>query len=755
MAFIDKKDPVVLNIKITSKGRELLSKGSLGFKYYAVGDSEIDYTLQNINLSNILRPADKNPSILSFIPKNLGGDVYNLITSVSSTPTIIQNIVEPLGFFTTINNITSFNIDGDHVKQPDIMIYVPGVQSGKILNLLKAPTYLGNVNEPAVGDYLLIKWVNGQTNINSTGYTINDSNPTPYLIYKIDEIVSGKLITNDLIIEVDRNLPDFTDCPENAWAGAVVYYNYINYSGTSTIYDDYSTEYVDDALLAFKQNCQCPTITFPFWNLSIVYTEDIIGVDPVIQKKFNQYNSSSFAGFISYIQNQAPIIKKMGIIHYTNSSPSNTYAEELYQNTPILTLPTIMWHKSPTAKMGLTLIADGSSKLLTGSTKSLNTNYYDLVDTLGNIVGKIFNDLKLFVIEDQELLFAMSYKSNRSWTLPNYKFGVNDNVSIGCTACYLSSVIVNFISPSSYNANDGKLTISNIVNTGDVIVEVFANSIEGRPIIFSQHYYTNDADYFYEEFSPETIITIPNLTAGDYFISINDFGSPSCRYTGITTISLPNSTLQIINSGTTYSHLNSKFEILQGNPTSITVYNNQNNIGTTYGSPYLGVSKFETPNTITWYTPLSGAWSLSNPFSFLSSYIITLADVTGTTLPSIAPEAIVAKVSKPFVAVGNPLNSNFGTGQGSDVNGKYVLISNYLASINLGLNPIVGKIQFSVYPTNLLRPTKWEELPVGSVAGITMKIYTNSIVIGSYTVQVREFYNNIEIFKVLKTITII
>jgi hypothetical protein len=359
------------------------------------------------------------------------------------------------------------------------------------------------------------------------------------------------------------------------------------------------------------------------------------------------------------------------------------------------------------------------------------------------------------VIEDQELLFAMSYKSNRSWTLPNYKFGINDNVSIGCTACYLSSVDIKFTSPTSYSNSDGKITITNVVNTGDVLVEVFAYSVEGKPKIFSQHFYTNDADYYYEEFTPDTIITIPNLTAGDYFISINDFGSPACRYTGVTTIELPNSILQIINNISTYSHLNSNFQILQGNPTSINVYSNPENIGTTYGSPYLGISKFETPNTISWYSPSSGVWSLSSQFSFLSSYIITLADVTGTTSPNTAPEAIVSKVSKPYVAVGNPLNSAFSTGQGSDVNGKYVLISNYLASINAGLNPIIGNIQFTAYPTNSLRPTKWEELPIGSVVGTTKKFYTNSTEIGNYTVQVREFYNNIEIFKVSKTITLI
>jgi len=73
--------------------------------------------------------------------------------------------------------------------------------------------------------------------------------------------------------------------------------------------------------------------------------------------------------------------------------------------------------------MGITLRAYGSPKLLTNSdtgATSLNTEYYDLADESDNIVGKVFTELKIFVIEDQELLFAMSYKSNRNWTLPNY-----------------------------------------------------------------------------------------------------------------------------------------------------------------------------------------------------------------------------------------------------------------------------------------------------------------------------------------------
>jgi len=149
--------------------------------------------------------------------------------------------------------------------------------------------------------------------------------------------------------------------------------------------------------------------------MSIIYTEEIAGVQAG-NLKFTQFKNRDFGGFISYIQNQAPIIKKMGVIHYTNSSPANVYGEGFLLDTPTLDIPTIMWHKSLNPTLGTTLSPIGGQQLLEG----LNIYYYDLADPDGFVVGKMFSDLKLFVIEDQELLFAMSYKSNRSWTLPDY-----------------------------------------------------------------------------------------------------------------------------------------------------------------------------------------------------------------------------------------------------------------------------------------------------------------------------------------------
>lgn len=424
MAFIEKKNPIVLNIKLTSKGRELLAAGELDFKYYGIGDSEVDYKFNaEVNAvdteysafdSSILRAADKNPKLISFISRNLSGDSFNEMTNIPITAYSVENQVESLGFFT--DNNTKFIVDSNHVKQPDAMVDMGVPGGGKVIELQKAPTYGTSGEEPAAGDILFVQWTYGINTINST-YALDKNYPTPNLFYRITEIIEGTLASatalNPLKIRVDREIPDFQGYPV-VDARAMIYWNEINYSG-DTVINMSSTDYLDESVLSFLENSQCPTIVFPYWNMSIVYTEEIAGVQAG-NLKYTQFKNRKYGGFVSYIQNQAPVLKKLGVIHYSNSSPANVYGEGFLQDTPTLDIPTIMWHKSGSKTLGVTLGALGSQKLLEG----LDIYYYDLTDPEGFIVGKIFPDLKIFVIEDQELLFAMSYKSNRSWTIPDF-----------------------------------------------------------------------------------------------------------------------------------------------------------------------------------------------------------------------------------------------------------------------------------------------------------------------------------------------
>jgi len=148
--------------------------------------------------------------------------------------------------------------------------------------------------------------------------------------------------------------------------------------------------------------------------------------------------------------------KAIAIIHYTNQTIDFFYGEKFAMQqysslTPDdttgdarnfkLHIPWLMWHKSPTCCMGETFYVDppneefADSNLLTPyyiqSTKNSDMNdpgirYYNLWDTYPskynlkqpNRVGKVFPDQKIIIIDDDELVAALSYKSNRNWTLP-------------------------------------------------------------------------------------------------------------------------------------------------------------------------------------------------------------------------------------------------------------------------------------------------------------------------------------------------
>lgn len=467
MAFINKEDPVVLNIMLTSKGRERLSTGNLTFNYFTIGDSEIDYNfIRNVEAdpnsnysafnSNILRPKDLNPSIISYIPQNITGSSFNNIETLSTLSYDVINTTNELGFFT--DSGTTYITEATHIKRAGLYVEVSGLTGGTSVNVYKLSTSTQGILEPDVNDYIYIRWAYSGS---STGNTVNSDIPIPNLTYKIVG-KTGTLGTNTLVLELDRNLPDLRQLGFSGYSGAMIFYSGL--SETNIMPSDY----LEESVINFLSNYQCGIANYPFWNMSIVFTEEIAGIQ-VNDRKFTQFNTKGYGGFVSYIQNQAPLYKKLGIIHYSNNSPANTYGEELRLKTPRLNIPTIMWHKSTSNTLGLTLVATGSSKLLTGDTKSLNIGYYDLADEdSGIVVGKVFNGLKLFVIEDQELLYAMSYKSNRSWTLPNFIIGTAGSNSCGGTTAYVSTPAL--YTPTQIQCNEIDLVWSTSTSTSGAVV---------------------------------------------------------------------------------------------------------------------------------------------------------------------------------------------------------------------------------------------------------------------------------------------
>lgn len=526
MAFIEKQDPTILNIKLTEKGRELLSKGELDFKYFALGDSEIDYEFINENnidptKISILKPKDKNPNILSFVKRNDESETLNIIDNLISNTFVVNNNTKNHGFFNVDDeeNIIILN-DIDYTKQSDTIINLSECVGTNQIRVRKSSSYGTNVNEPSVGDYLMVRWTNPNLSYDTTNFIIKPDELHPILIYKIEEII-GSLFQDNLILILDRNTPDFSLYNGAKSTRCLFYSPQIIVGGSS----QYSVDFLENAIFSFFENYNLPNKEIPFWNMSIIFTKEIAGILST-NKNLSQYKTSVYGGFVRYIQENSKKYDALGIIHYTNASPANTYGESLYLTTPTLYLPTIMWHKN-NGKMGLKLNATGNQNIL----NSLNLSYRDLSDENGNIVGKVFNGLKIFVIEDPELLFAMSFKSNRNWTLPNYKIDINTKVNIGCNDCLLS-VDFNVVQPLNIGEY-GSIELNNIIMT----------DFSGKLLVILTNIDTNTNSY--QEYTHNGNVVFNDLNVGNYHIKVYDLNAPDCIEELEFSIEEPNSQLSI------------------------------------------------------------------------------------------------------------------------------------------------------------------------------------------------------------------
>ena len=132
-------------------------------------------------------------------------------------------------------------------------------------------------------------------------------------------------------------------------------------------------------------------------------------------------------------------VNSISILHYSNSEscenqPEKIYGQKFYVDTtieqsPIVKMPTLMWHRrefsgSGTADLiGYNFVAKGSTQAVTLGGSATDIRYYSLVDpsTPTISVGRLFPDLQTITIDNQELVAALSYKSNRNWTLPTIR----------------------------------------------------------------------------------------------------------------------------------------------------------------------------------------------------------------------------------------------------------------------------------------------------------------------------------------------
>jgi hypothetical protein len=305
------------------------------------------------------------------------------------------------------------------------------------------------------------------------------------LTYKIQDLSpsTGTTGTTTWTLTLDRSVPNYTGKVLGGEMGRVLVYP----SGMTALYDTITpAPYWDIDTINFESPCDISkrenTVV---WNMNIPWTENPAGLISRRYEDFTQYGSATYIGtkeYLGYNESSGqtdtsrvsyynsydeevivtpPNQKAIAIIHYTNQDIDNVYGEK-FATTPFdpenptdntglakhfrLTIPTLMWHKSSGSSIGQTFWIDPPSypglciPQYIKSTKNNDMNdpgirYYHLWDNNPNVsnssnisklnrIGKVFPDQEIVVIDDEEVIAAMSYKSNRNWTLPAPKLSL-------------------------------------------------------------------------------------------------------------------------------------------------------------------------------------------------------------------------------------------------------------------------------------------------------------------------------------------
>jgi len=485
MSYIIKNTAALINTLMTDAARKKISQGKFDIAYFQIGDSEVCYDcVSNMDMVdyNVLMP-QYNAQNLSPVPqKNRMHIKYPLFIDSTSGSTFgvpfdnsyidsVYNSAAPRGFFSgstgTSISFSAFTSSA-YTINPNFVIQNSGITSGNVLTLSATsinPSVSGTVTP---GMFLTLF---------STDNIQPLSAATPMFTYLVVSVTGDSSTATTINVEVDRNLPNFNSMGLSG-SSSIVFYP----SGMTVIYDTFTPEpFWATDVFNFETNCDVSQRNVYVWNMNIPWTESPAGLFSNTYQDFNQFKSTGYTNTKEYLGYNSeegqldtdsvyyynsfleeitvsPVDQKaIAIVHYTNQSIDNFYGEKFamedYDPTNPgntgqarnfkLSIPWIMWHKNPNATIGEVFYTDPSGFTNQNlfevhyikSKKDQNFNapglrYYHLWDTHANTngqpnrIGKVFPDLKIIVFDDDEIIAALNYKSNRSWTLPAPKLGL-------------------------------------------------------------------------------------------------------------------------------------------------------------------------------------------------------------------------------------------------------------------------------------------------------------------------------------------
>jgi len=481
MSYIIKNTSGLINTRLTDVGRRNISQGNFSISYFQIGDSEVSYsaaTNYNITNNNILMPAfnaqndtgspqsNKQNIKYPYYVQGGNGGTYGL-PFLDNKIQSVYNSAGPKGFFATggTQGNWSAQTSSAYTVTSNYWVDMTTLTGQTTIDIELDPAFCAITSgTPTINDYLtLILDGNGGC---------GDFGTYPILTYRIQDIdpLTGTTGTTMFTLTLDRSVPNYSSIAISGnMARALIYP-----SGMTQLYDTITpAPYWQTDTLNFESPCDVRNRENTLiWNMNIPWSVNPAGVFTSQYESYNSYGSVSYLGTKEYLGYQEPtgqtdtsrvyyynsfdeeIIvppkaqKAIAIIHYTNQDIDNVYGEK-FATIPYdpqnpnddtglarhfkLTLPTLMWHKSTGSTIGETFYIDPAGYDLCKpyyikSTENIDMNdpgirYFHLWDTNadsnGNLnrVGKVFPDQEIVIIDDEEIIAAMSYKANRNWTL--------------------------------------------------------------------------------------------------------------------------------------------------------------------------------------------------------------------------------------------------------------------------------------------------------------------------------------------------
>lgn len=415
MSYINKNGNIVISARMTDKGREKLSIGQLNFNTFKLGDSEVDYSTlgltYDVTLENVLRAKAWQPKAKTWLLPTVNS-INGSVGIPPLTPLEVGSIIDSpeVGFFgsgSTINTTDGYTLN-------EATINVSDLDGTTLVSITTGSTTTSY--EPTVGDVMMVKYSNPDLTTPQVQHEVDLTTPVPYLFYKI-QATTGSLSGNTLQITTDRNLPNFSSYVGVNACDVIFYPN-------NSSSEDFTTGIYSNGTV---------------WNMNNVWSNNMAGIQPGYEA-FGTYGSESYVGtkeFFGYTSNltgSCETNKAISILHYSNTEDCDRQSELMYgqrlyveldlAQTPVLKMPTLMWHRSSGSTIGQTFSGTGTEKYVQQYGVDTDIRYFDLADEQGYNVGRIFPDQHLFTIDDDELVAGMSYKSNRNWTLPKLNLGL-------------------------------------------------------------------------------------------------------------------------------------------------------------------------------------------------------------------------------------------------------------------------------------------------------------------------------------------